>query len=113
MECPEDRIEKALAAGPLSTANLAEAIGEDPKKVYRCCRDMESRGLLQSTRAQGTRLLFCVEHKQVVTAAIYEECKAEDHQMAVFYNQVRIWSLAGRRPHAARTRDHPRRRRAA
>ena len=89
----EEEILEALRVGPLSTADLADTLRQDRNAVYRCCCRMEIRKELRSTLEPGKKLLFCTVHKKVVTAAIFQECKDEGHQMAAFFIQVRIWEI--------------------
>ena len=86
------RILEALIDGPLPTTSLAERLGEDNALVYRRCCSMEIDGALESELVQGPRLLYCVDHKRVVTAEIFPTCKEEDHQFKGFYSKVRVWT---------------------
>ncbi len=76
---------------PISTPNLAALTGGDPKKIYGDCRALEDKGLLESDKGPGPKLLFCVDDLIVVTHDNYGE--HEDHRLRFFFAKVKIWSL--------------------
>lgn len=44
--------------GSLSTSDLADAVEEDPRRIYQRCRRLEQTGFLSSATRQSTRRLF-------------------------------------------------------
>lgn len=89
----DNKILNALKKRPLSTKALADAVGEDKKRIYSRCRRLERDGALESSLVPGTRLLYCVDDQRVVTGAEYEACKDENHDLRAFFNDERLWRL--------------------
>jgi hypothetical protein len=89
----DNKILNALKKRPLSTKVLADAVGEDKKRVYGRCRRLERDGSLESSLVPGARLLYCVDDQRVVTGAEYEACKDENHDLRAFFNEERLWRL--------------------
>ena len=83
---------KALADGSVETPVLAGTVGGDDRLVYGICRHLEELGLLTSRLVRGRRLLFCVDHEEVVTAETYEDHR--DDELRQFWSKVRLWRLA-------------------
>ena len=88
-----DRIRASLADGPLSTRQLANALGLEHGSVYGRCRRMEESGILTSKLATAGLLLYCVDDGKVVERSDYETCKEENHDLRAFNSEERIWSL--------------------
>ena len=84
---------KELSDGPMSTARIAEAIGEGHSRVYRRCRRLQDEVLISSTLVAGRRLLFCLDCEEVVTQENYPECVEQGHEFRVFRGKKRIWRL--------------------
>jgi MarR family len=89
-------IRDALQTEPLSTRDLASRLSIKSSSVYRQCRRLEEEGLLASSLTEGSRLLFCVDDREVITAANYERCRAEKHEIRTFLGKKRMWELASR-----------------
>lgn len=93
MTALDQKILDALRQRPMLTRELAEELNEDKRKIYTRCRNMKP-GLIKSKLVKGKKLLYCLDHEEVVTQEIYDTCKEEDHQMRFFYINERLWSLA-------------------
>lgn len=87
----DQNILKVLGNGPLSTSELAKNLRVEPAFIYRRCRKLKNESLLDSSLEEGTRLLFCVDCREVVTGGNYSECKGQD--LRFFFSKIRVWSL--------------------
>lgn len=84
----------ALKRGPTSTVDLAEAIGQPTATILEECKRLKEQGRIKTVGdPKSRRLLFCIDHRAVVTGEIYPECDAEDHELRYFYHR-RLWALA-------------------
>lgn len=70
----EENIIRGLEEEALSTSELADLIGEERNVVYRKCRRMEEKGILDSHIEKSDKLLFyCPLVETVLTGFNYKE----------------------------------------
>lgn len=92
-ETTDDRILGALKSHTIPTQQLAVDLNENAKRIYSRCRRLEEEGSLKSDLVRGKRLLYCVDHQQVVTPDIYDTCREDGHELRSFQIKERVWSL--------------------
>ena len=86
---------KALRGGPLTTTQLAERLDELRSRILKECKELESEKKIKRTKIRlNKKLLYCIDHEEVVNAEIYAECDEEDHELRYFYPKVPAWTLA-------------------
>ena len=73
--------------GPLTTAALAESIGESRNRVYRACKRLETYGYIESTIINRKQLLFFPVTGEVLYAGNYERCMEVKQRLEDIINQ--------------------------
>jgi hypothetical protein len=92
------RILRALRPGPMSTGELEGELEERAQKIRDCCCELVRGHKVERTTKVNPwatkKLLFCIEHKAVVTGPIWPSCKKLRHRLRFFWPKIKAWQLA-------------------
>ena len=94
LEADRNSVLAALTDEWASTSEIAEALGRSASTVGTDCNWLKKHGKIKTRIGPSPKkLLFCVECKEVVTAANYADCRGKEQRP--FFPKRREWRRAG------------------
>jgi len=84
---------EALDEGPLLTPELAATVGLSGSGTYHRCHRLEREKGWVRSKLTAHPQPYCIDCRQILTAANYGEHKDEDHEIRQSRTKVRLWTL--------------------